>query len=431
MDLLARCMCIAALLTSARAHAQTSDNRNLLNGPSLSRDAFIAAVLRVNPSISAARANWRAALSRVRQAGAIDDPMLEGAIAPLSIGSSSSRFGFEVGIRQSLPWFGTRELERKAMHAEASASACDLETTRRELAMVAVGLYTQYYVALQSLEINARHEELLKNAREAASAQVESGRGSVQDLLQAETESAQLERSAVELATERDLIAAQMNQLLDRDPAAALPPPTLRTDVDGLPRTRDARQLAEEAARKRPDIASARLQAQAQALKAQAAKREYFPTITLSTSYSSMWDMPQHRWMVGVGINVPWPNERRAGAVDEARATQARYESDAARMTAASRTEAYFAVRRLEESEQLLRLLSDRLVPLARERLDAVQAALVTSRATFASVIEVQRVLRSVELEHKRVEAEYIRRSAELDLVMGKIPGSADSGGKP
>ena len=432
MNFLARCTCVAAVVLSVTAHAQETDpTLALFDGPALSRRAYVAAVLRVNPSVAVARETWRAALSRVRQAGALEDPMLEGSVAPLSIGSSTARFGFEVGLRQTLPWFGKRELERNAMSADAAASASDLESTRRELAMTAVMLYTQYYVALQSLEINARHTELLKFAREAATAQVEAGRGSVQDVLQAELESAQLERSTLQLATERDLVVAQMNQLLNRDPAAVLPPPTHSLEVEGPPKVHDAKQLATEALRTRPEIASARLQAHAQSLKAEAARREYFPSITLSTSYSSMWDMPQHRWMLGVGINVPLPNERRAGAIDEARATQARYESDAARMSSAARTEVFIALRRLGESDQVLSLFNDRLLPLARERVEASQAGLVAARTTFASVIEAQRGLRTVELEHMLAQAEHIRRSAELERVLGRIPGLGDSRIKP
>ena len=90
-------------------------------GAVLDRAAFVRAVLRANPSIESARQGWRAALGRVRQAGAFEDPMVDVGLAPLSIGSSKASLGYEVGISQKLPWFGKRSLEVSAAAAEAEA----------------------------------------------------------------------------------------------------------------------------------------------------------------------------------------------------------------------------------------------------------------------------------------------------------------------
>src|SRR5258705_324849 len=56
------------------------------------------------------------------------------------------------------------------------------------------------------------------------------------------------------------------------------------------------------------------------------AKRAYYPDVELMASYDSMWDMPEHRWMVGVGIEVPIQRGKRSAQVDaaEARVAQAR-----------------------------------------------------------------------------------------------------------
>ena len=74
-----------------------------LAGPVLERRAYVRAVLERNPTVESARQGFRAALSRVRQSGAFEDPMLDLAVAPLSIGSSKAALGYEVGISQRLP----------------------------------------------------------------------------------------------------------------------------------------------------------------------------------------------------------------------------------------------------------------------------------------------------------------------------------------
>ena len=124
------------------------------HAPVLERAAFVRAVLQRNPSIEAARLGWRAALARARQAGALEDPMIDLGVAPLSIGSAEAPFGFAASLSQKLPWFGKRALESAASAAQAEAVASDYEAVKRELALSAVLLYQQYFIAVRSLEIN-------------------------------------------------------------------------------------------------------------------------------------------------------------------------------------------------------------------------------------------------------------------------------------
>lgn len=414
---------VVLLSSAAEAEETASEISKLASAPTLEREAYVRAVLNANPDIASARHGWRAAQARARQGGAFDDPMIELSMAPLSIGSSDTRFGYEVGIRQALPWFGTQAVQRHVLEAEAAAAASDLDMTRRETAMIAIALYSQYFVVLRSLEINAQHVQLLRALHHAATAQLEGGRGSVQDALQAEAELTELERDTIVLTSERDVLVAQMNELLRRDPAEPLPPTGPELATQAPPHARDAKQLAGEAVKTRAEVRSARLRAQAEATREDAASREYYPTFTVMTSYSSMWDMPEHRWMLGVGLNVPLPTDRRAGAEDEARAARAQFESEADRLTDRVHTEVYVALRKLDESEQVLGLYRSRLLPVARQRVDAAQASFTASQGSFMSVIEAERSLRSVELKQKMAEAEHDLRRAELERVVGRIPG--------
>jgi cobalt-zinc-cadmium efflux system outer membrane protein len=408
---------------AAAARPAPDDVSRLVDGRILERGAYVRAVLKANPSIEAARQGWRAARARVREAGAFEDPMLDVGIAPLSIASSNAPFGYQVGVSQRLPWFGTRALERTVMTAEAAAAASDVEATRREIAMTALVLYDQYYVAMRSLEVNTQHVELVSSLQAAATAQFEAGRGLAADSLQAEAELTRLEYAALVLEADRDVIVAQMNELLHRDPGAALPPPVAELEAPAAAHVDDVKHLEQEAVAKRAEISAARQRARAESSRADAANREYYPTFTLSTSYSSMWSMPEHRWMVGVGVNVPWPNDRRAGAIDRARAMRAQYQSEVERLSDTARAEVYVALRKLDESERVLQHFRQRLLPVARDQVDAVRAAFIASRVQFAPLIEAEKNLRSVELDYRMAQAESDRRHGELDRALGRIPG--------
>lgn len=417
------------------ASAASSDGRShpsskaAADGKHLERAWFVRAVLAQNPSIESARQSLRAALSRVRQSGSFDDPMVELQLAPLSL-ATKAPVGFEVMVSQQLPWFGKRSLDASVAAAEAEAMKSDLEGTRRELAMTAVMLYEQYFIAHRALSINAEHVKHMLSMRDAATLSFASGRGSAQDALQAEAELAHMEHDALLLASQRDIATAQMNELLHRSPDQPLPPPPESLPA---PVTIDASaaRLEADAVKARFDITAVKQRARAAGIRADRAERDYYPDVTVSTSYNSMWDMPEHRWMVGVGLNLPIFTGKRAGMVDEARAMQAELESEAARLTDAVRTQVFVAMKQVQESQHLLGLYETRLLPVARQRIDSARAGFITGQNMFGAVIEAEKSLRSLELEYEMAHAAYATRRAELDRALGRIPGLEGGEGRP
>lgn len=401
---------------------RAADDR-ALTGPVLTRAVFVQAVLDRNPSLESARQAWRAAAARVHQAGAFDDPMVTVDLAPLSIGSSKTRFSWDAMVSQKLPWPGKLALDDAVASAEADAARSDLDSARRELALTASVLFDQYFISVRSIEINAHHVELMRSMRAAAAAQYETGRGSAQDPLQAEFELAHMEHDTVILGSQRDVAVAQMNELLHRAPEAPLPPPPSELPAPPDHDVLEPSRLEAEAIERRPDIVAARERAHAEQVRADRARREFFPDVTVSTAYGSFWDAPAQRWIVGLNFNVPVQTGRRQGAVDEADAMRAQFEADASRTSDAVRTQVVVALKQLEESEHVVHLYEQRLVPVARDEVDAARAAFTASQTPFVAVVDAEKNFRSVELDLQMARADYDRRRAELDRALGRIPG--------
>src|ERR1019366_4103856 len=245
---------------------------------------------------------------------------------------------------------------------------------------------------------NTQHVALMRELKAGALAQFASGRASAQDPLQAEAELTHLEHDAVILASQREITVAQMNELLHRDPDLPRPAPTKDVSVSAAPDSSSTKHLADEAAKRRPEIESTRLHARAEQARAERAGRDSSPDLAVSTSYNSMWDTPEHRWMVGLSVSLPIVTGRRAGAVDEANAARARFDSETARLTDKARTEVVVASKRLEESAHVLHLYEERLLPVARDQIDAARAGFISSLNDFVAVIGAEKNLRSVEL---------------------------------
>lgn len=389
----------------------------------LDRRALVEAVLARNPDVEAARAGWRRALSRVPQEGALDDPMVSYSIAPLSI-ASDAPFGQRVEIEQKLPLTSRRSLASEVAFAEAEAMRDDIDAVRLRLAAMASTMFDDYYVAERALEVDAHHRGLLVQMRDSAVAQYTAGRAAQQDPLQADVELAMIDRERLMHETERRVVMAGINGLLHRDPGATLPPPPKLLAVPADAKL-DPAALIETALRDRPELRGqgARIRRGESARKL--ADRVSIPDVGVMASYDSMWDMPEHRWMVGLSVEVPLARGRRAAARAEAEAEtdEARHKRE--RLADEIRVEVRVAIERANEARAALAIYEQRMLPAARAQTAAARAGFIADQNEFQTVVAAERGLRHVTLEIERARADVHRRLAELDRAIGRIAGGA------
>ncbi len=388
----------------------------------LDRRALINAVLARNPDVEAARASWRRALTRVPQESAFEDPMLSYSMAPLSI-VGDAPFGQRIEIEQKLPLTSRRELAAQVALAEAEAMREDVKAVQLRLATMASSLFDDYYVATRSLEVDEHHRTLIEQMRAAAEAQYIAGRASQQDPLQADVELAMLERERLMHETERRVAIASINGLLHRDLDAPLPPAPAQ--LVPTSESFDAATLTERALRDRPEVRSQDAKLRQGSSARELADRTGTPDLGIMASYDSMWDMPEHRWMIGVSIDVPLARERRAAARAEAEAQtdEARF----ARLRAMDeiRVEVRVAIEKVTEARAALVLYEKRMLPAARLQAEAARNGFVANQNEFQAVIAAERALRHASLEVERARADVQRRLAELDRALGVTAGGA------
>jgi cobalt-zinc-cadmium efflux system outer membrane protein len=411
-----------AQLDALRRSAPARDDAPLfVDAKALDRAALIDAALARNPDVESARQGWRAALAEVDAATALDDPMLTYEVAPLSI-ASDAPFGQRVEVSQKLPWPGKRALAGEAALAEADAARGDYEAMRLETAAMASSLFDDYYLVARSLEVNDHHRELVERMKKSAEAQLTIGRGAEQDSLSAEVELGRLEHEHVMLETERDAVIARMNGLLHRDPDTELPPPPADLPMPAEPGSVD--ELEHAAIQNRPQEASARATVRARKASVALARKDYYPDFDVMTSYDSMWDMPEHRWMVGVSIDVPLQRGKRRAAVEAAEARTAQAEAQVDEVSDTIRVEVTSARRDVMESVHLAKLYDEKILPAARDEVDAALAGYTSGQNDFSAVMSAEKDLRDVELESYQARAELWQRMTALDRAIGRIPGS-------
>ncbi|HEX3763671.1 MAG TPA: TolC family protein [Kofleriaceae bacterium] len=402
-----------------RAQAPELDAASLAVHGELDRAALVAAVLARNPDLDAARAAWRAAVAAYPSAVALDDPMASYALAPFSIGADA-RFGQRVEIAQKLPWPGQRAARGEAALADAEAAQADFESLRLDLAEAAVQAFDDDYVAARALAINQHHRELLARIETSAMAQYSAGRASQQDPLEVRVHVLELDRERLMLDRQQRAATATLNRLLHRKADAPLPPPPARLAVasPGGPRTEHPRQRA----------ASARVRGRR--AEVDGANLAFYPGFELMGSYDSMWDVWQHRWMIGVGIEIPIQRGKRRAELERARAEQARAEAELASVTDSIDEGRERARRDADELTRALALYEQLLLPTTRERVDAALAGYATGQTPFSTVVMAEHEQRDVELAIERTRADLDRQLAALDRLDGRIPGQISGGAR-
>jgi outer membrane protein, heavy metal efflux system len=410
----------------ARAHPAPDDriavatDDPFAGAATLSRDALVAAVLDRNPTLRAARAAWRAALARFPQETAPPDPTLGFGIAPAAVGGRQQGDGHRVELRQPVPFPGKLRLRGEIALAEAEAAAHDHAAARLRLVTAAALLYDDHYLAARAREVNAHHRGLLADLAAVARSRYESGTVALAAPLRAELELAELERQAAVLDAEAAVTRAQLNALLHRAPDLPLPPAPERLAA-AEPGELDAAAESAAAISARPDLRAAEARIRAGDAAVAAAERAFLPDLAVSAMYDGLWEEAALRPFIGVEIELPVQVGKRRAALAEAEALRDRARSERASLESEVRAAVAIAAERVRAARRTLALTTDRLLPAARDALEASRAAFETGQEPLGEVLAAEEAVRELELEEHRALAELDRRTTELRSATGAL----------
>lgn len=412
--------------THLRPEASPFDGRS-----SVTAEDVIQQVLARNPSLAQMSAAIQAAAARFPQVTSFDDPVLTAWMAPGTINDRPPDYFYSqrVEISQKVPFAGKRALRGESAKAQIVAASGDLEDTKLELVEAARLAIADYYLAERGLEVNAEGLRLLREFQQNAEARYKTGQAPQQDILQAGVELGRQEEQRLAWERARTVAVARLNTLMNRPPDGPIPPPAGPAGTAAMPA--DAKALRDLALSRRPDLQAlaARIAADRAALGL--AEREYYPDVEFMAAYDSFWNMAQQQGQIGLRFNLPVQLKRRAGAVAEAEALLAQRQAQLSKQSNQVAFEVEQALARVRESERAVKLYQDRILPAARENVKSAQAAYVTGKVPFLSLIEAERSLIGLLDRYYEAVAESVRRWAALERVVGGPPAAAATPNKP
>jgi outer membrane protein TolC len=388
-------------------------------GPELSLAGLIDEVLNRNPSLAQMAAAWEAASARYPQVTSLDDPMFAGMIAPASFGSNAVEPGYRVEVSQKLPFPGKLRLRGQGAAAETSAAQNDVDDMRLRLIEAARLAFFDYYLVDRAIAVNEESVRLLKEFKQNAEARYKTGLAPQQDIFQADVELGRQRERGLTLARVRKVAMARINTLQNVPANEPLPPaPQKLGNVSRLPPLEHLQTLA---LAERPDLKALQDRIRAEQAALALALREYCPETEVLAAYDTIMGNGPSRDLapqVGFRLNLPVRLSRRHAAVAEAHAKIAQKQAELMSQVNQVQFQVQEAHAQLVESERIVALYNKDILPAAEKNVKAAQAAYVTGKIPFLSLIEAERNVVNLRDRYYEATADYFRRQATLERVI-------------
>lgn len=382
----------------------------------LDRDTVVALAIERNPTIRAAHERALAAHRRADAEGTLPSPQID--LQVWQIPFSSAQGMLMAGVEQRFPALGSALGARAAAgHAEARAMDLASSDAERSIRRRAAHAFTDYAEANARMNVHAEHIELAKRIVAAAHARAEAG-GPIADPAQADVELAMVTVDHDEARVKRRGAAAEIDALLLRPDDAPVPTPVIPAPVAP---TWSLTQIIDEASKRRPEVAMARAEADADEARRVAAKREWLvPSLALGAFYfAPVGSSTQSGVGFSVSVEIPWLWGDKKAMADAAKLDA----SAALTRIAGTRvdTSAEIASAYREATAAALRVLlyDDQVVPASRRALDLVFAGYAAAKTELPSLLIAERALVDAELARVAAAAALEHALADLDAAAG------------
>ena len=382
-------------------------------------DAVLAEIRASNPQLRGARTRVEATRERLPQAAAWDDPRV-GVDVERSNRRLNSYNDAEWMVSQTIPVTGKIAQRKQATNAEIASADAAVRQVELDLEMRARAAYYRLARAEVQLEINTRNQAVMRQIIEVTRAKYEAGRLRQSDVFMAETDLAKMEEARVDLLRTYTEAQTALNTLMSRPPQSPLGHAVLPefTPVEVSLETMQAMALA-----MRPQLAAADGRIAAAQARVALAERDRYPDPEFrieARQYNGSALYNLREYDTGVFISLPWANGAKyRAAIREAKKTAEAEHHDRRALEIETVGMLRDVWQRLQTYRHHVELFRDRLLPLARQTIDATRASYEADRATLPEVLTAQHTVQETEAMLNDHLTDYFIAQAELIPLTG------------
>jgi outer membrane protein, heavy metal efflux system len=381
-------------------------------------DAFVAEVLRSNPTRRSRTLARAAAAREADAAGLWPDPeaavMLDN--VPRRMEGEMPMVRYQ--LTQMIPWPGKLGLMETAAQRRSDAAQADERSQTLDLVRDAKRAYWMLFMNEGLRDVNRAGRGLLDTIVSAALARYGSGSGAHHEVVRAQVEQNAIDVEAIDLEGERVATVAMMNALRNL-PATTAIPDASEPQEPPASEVPSPSKLEWVALQRRPELERMRAMRREEEAMASLSRRERYPDLMTSVWYNQMLGEPD---TAGVMVGATIPLFSVARQTRRAEASDLRAESigsDLAAMQNMIRFAVADAQRRAVTAQRTLDLIENVAAPRANQSFVASLAGYSTGTVDIVGVLEAWRALQAV--ERARVDALASRQIAiaELERAIG------------
>src|SRR5438105_5405843 len=409
------------LTFSLRAELPRNQVREEAPAGHLSLDEVTRAVLQNNPAIKEAENRWRAAVQRVRQANAWDDPRIAGdsRVRRFVDVPPNAFMDQSLAVEQLIPITGKNLVRGRAAAAEALSIFEEVRRAELDVIAKARSAYFALANAYDQLDINDKNLTSLRQIADISRSRYETGLESAANVLVAETDYSKLLEARRDLERSLSDAQSQLNTLMDRDAFASIGAPVAASINEANLSLNGLRGIT---LAQRPEVGMARAKIDNEKSKLDLAHRAWIPDPALMVKGQRYNDTSQavSELDAGVSFTVPWVNPLKYSAgVREARANVGAAEQGFDREQKEALRLLRDQLEKIETAHHHVELFRDKLVPQARQAFEATRLSYESGKATFLDWISAQRNLRDIEAMARTHLTNYQTAVAELEALVG------------
>jgi outer membrane protein TolC len=370
----------------------------------------------VDGDLEAAYWEWRAALERVRIAGAYPNSNVQVGFDYMFSSENLKAWnrttisgGFDPSMTLRMPQ-KVQQAARAAL-AQAQAAGHRFENAKFTLQRKVLTAWLNYALTAEKVRIGRDNVALLELLVNQASDRVKTG-APQQDLLKAQMQHRLARNQLANMESDLSQMRAMLNGMLARPADAPLAPPAQLPTPRPVPA--DDATLIATAVDRNPELAALAADVQGRSDALRLAKMAYIPDV--QPAFSITGNVSQ---AIGAMVMLPTAMPMIEGQIKEARAMLAAadaVEQHTRADRAAGFVAALYAMRNAERAEEVL---TKTILPLAQQVLSSSRQAYSAGRITYVELIDSQRALLDVREIIAEVRIDRERRLVELEALAG------------
>jgi len=372
-----------------------------------------------NPELQALREKVKAREFAAKVEGVLDDPTFKVEIEdipedkPFNLGDSmQTRYTFS----QMFPFPGKLSLKQRIALKEALITEAEFKDKELEITAMIKDSYYEYAFINESIKIMQEIKEVLSYMAQIAQARYSTGQVAQQDVLKIHVEVTMLTNELISLEAEREVAAARLKSLINRSQDTAIGEP------EGIRKEKvkfDTARLIASVLENSPAVKAMEYEAQANELNVDLAKKNYYPDFMLGVAPIQR-DGRFESWDLMFQINIPLWRNKYDNQTREAAANANVLKS---RLNAEKNLKGFevkSAVVKVEAAERIMSIYETSLLPQTEITFESAMKNYQTGRIDFLSLLDAERALKKIRIEHLNSIVDYRKKIAILERVAGE-----------